>query len=628
MIDFADTVPAIGMEAEARSPHDRLTFLEWLQTSYMLSSKVHGLASQWSLEYGPFWQFPIECLDDTTTREVWIFAPTQAGKSTIMTGWLGYTVECDPVPMGLVMPRDADASERMETHIIPMFELSAELLRHVGGRARNINVGKMTMFDRMAFYLLWASSAAAMSGKAICRIGLDEVGKFPRRVGSEADPISLARDRLETFKGRSKLLGITTPVIRGDLADREYNRGDRCDWWLRCCRCEDYHKPQWKNVELDKGPHKQLLPAEVYSEGGSARYRCPDCSEVYTESDRWSSVMAGQWRTADGALPDRRREFRSFHITGLVLHPAIQTIDYLASRWANAQLAKQSDDLGPLQAFINGRLAETWQIIKAQPDENQLQLHITGHDPGVIPTGGEIVTCAADVQVDHVWFAAFAWGYQFEGWLLDARRIETGSTEYTENFDALLPYFEKGWDLEDNPDAIMVPTVCAIDCGYHTDQVISVCRGWQDIGCLPIMGFGEESMKGKLYRATKLADGLIRYDLNTDRFKDSVYRQLFVAPTPGPGFIHLFKDLRPELLRQLVAERQEPKVVGRRTFLTWQLRDAHWPNHLWDLFTYNRFLAEIAGVPAIARPQTEIVEQREQLGRPIRNRRRPITRNH
>ncbi|MHA2219854.1 MAG: terminase gpA endonuclease subunit [Candidatus Hodarchaeales archaeon] len=600
-------------EERIRSPEVRKTFFEWMETEYFLSPKVHGLSTRWSSDYGPFWVDIIKALDDTTTREVWAAAPAQSGKSTIMTGWLGYTCAVDPVPMGLVMPRDTDASERVETNIIPMFEMNADLLQHVGGSIRRINVGKMTMFDRMAFYLLYASSAAAMAGKSICRIGLDEVGKFPARVGREADPISLARDRLETFKGRSKLFATTTPVLVNDTFDIEFKKGDRCQWQAVCVHCDEPHVMSWHNVQLDKTDAGELLDPEEYVDGERARYVCPNCGALWTETDRWSSVCAGSWAPTEAAAGSR--EIRSFHIAGWMLHPAIQTIGYLASKWAAAIVAKKAGDLGPLQGVINSRFAEPWEMEESRPDEARLRRHITGHKQLTVPVGGKIITAAVDVQLDHLWFASVAWGYQFQGWLLDARRIETGSTEKVENFEHVKPYLMSRYDKADDPDNVIRIARAGIDAGFRTDQVYTVCRSWADLPVNPLMGWQEDRLGG-LYRARKLGDGLVRYDLNVDKFKDSIYRQLFIAEQAGAGFLHLYAGIETGLLRHLISEHLVRRIRGRREVLTWELRSQRWPNHLWDLLVYCRFLAELAGVPALPDPTKKVAPQ--YYGRPVK----------
>jgi phage terminase large subunit GpA-like protein len=612
-------------EAEAREPTARKSLLDWLESEYFLSPKVHGLAAQWSRNYGPFWCQIAEDLDDAPTREVWVYAPAQSGKSTIMTGWMGHTVDCDPVPMALVMPREDDASERVETCIIPMFESNPRLLRACGGNTRNINIGKLTMFDRMAFYLMFATSAAALSGKAIGKIGCDEVGKWKEKVGKEADPVSLCRDRLETFKATSKLFGITTPVIKGDLADRQFLEGLLHEWWPRCVLCRQRHKVSWANVSLDKNSKGHLLPAKAYAKGERSRYVCPICKKPWSESQRWMANLAGVWRSE---MPVAETiDIKSYHISALMLHPGINTIGYLASKWAAAIADKKHGKTELLQAFINSRLAETWEIVEAEPDVNRLTVHITQEIRGVVPAGGEIVTAAADVQLDHVWFAAFAWGYEFEGWLLDARRIETGRTDQAESYELLRPYFEKAWDLEVNADAVIVSSISGIDSAYRTDVVNSVCRAWAGSGVVPLMGYPEDRIRGRLYRTVKLTDDLTRFDINVDRLKDSIFRQLFTQESPAGGFIHLYRGIERHLLEQLASEKQIPGERGGVKYLTWVLKSAHAQNHLWDLCVYNRFLAEIAGVAAIVKPQAIRVE-RPITGRPITNKRATIHRHN
>jgi phage terminase large subunit GpA-like protein len=584
---------------------------------------VHGLSTRWSSDYGPFWRDIIQALDDATTREVWVAAPAQSGKSTIMTGWLGYTAAHDPGPMGLVMPRDVDAAERVETNIIPMFEMSPDLLQHVGGNVRKINVGKMTMFDRFAFYLLYASSAAAMAGKSIQKLGCDEVGKFPARVGREADPISLGRDRLETFKSRSKLFATSTPVLVGDLFDTEWNKGTSELYAAVCPYCEKSHVMNWSHVELDHTDDGELLSPAEYLAGEAARYVCPDCKTAWSEVERWQAVCTGHW-VAQKKLGPGPPAIRSFRIAGWMLHPAIQTIGYLASKWADAIAAKKGGDLAPLQGVINSRFGEPWELEESRPDEARLRRHVGGYQQLQIPPGAVVVTAAADVQLDHIWFASVAWGYQFEGWLLDARRIETGSTERVENFEAVKPYFQSRYDIVDDENKVQRISLCGIDAGYRTEQVYTVCRRWADLPIMPIMGWQEDRVGGRLVRTVKLGDGLTRQDLNVDRFKDAVYRQLFVSDRAGPGFLHIFEGIGNDLLRQLLAEHRVQVTRGRKTILTWELRSSHWPNHLWDLIVYNRFLAEIAGVPAIPNPKAKVV--RPIGGRPAKP--KPIRRKY
>ena len=116
-------------------------------------------------------------------------------------------------------------------------------------------------------------------------------------------------------------------------------------------------------------------------------------------------------------------------------------------------------------------------------------------------------------------------------------------------------------------------------------------------------------MPGRMSRPVKLSDDLTRFDINVDRFKSSIYRQLFVADVPGPGYIHLYRGIPEEFLKQFVTAHQIREKRGRRDFLVWVENDSHGhePDHLRDLLVYNRFLAEISGVAALADPKAKTV---------------------
>lgn len=346
--------------------------------------------------------------------------------------------------------------------------------------------------------------------------------------------------------------------------------------------------------------------------GGRARYLCHGCHQAWSESDRWLAVSAGKW-IPDGMPVDAAGNiegdwpattYHSCRITALMLHPAIQTIDDLAADWATAQQAKRRGELGPFQDFINSQLAEDWELRERVPEEAKLHAHVGQYERGTVPAGVQAITTAIDVQMDHVWIMVVGWGYQFEAWVIYAGRIETGSTENTDNLGAIRPYLTAPWIMESSRTGlIMRSTLAGIDSKYRPDSVNAFCRGVTEVAVVPTMGYPENRMSGRMYRIVTLANDLKRHDINVDRFKNSVFRQLFITENPGPGFIHLYRDFEDEFKKQLVSEHQVEQHAGARSYLTWQPIKSHLANHLWDCLVYNRFLAEIIGVQAMPDPE-------------------------
>jgi len=225
-------LPLQNEERDVLKPKDRPAFIDWLESNFMLKGGTAAVEGLWNREYTPYFVPVAKWLSDTTTREVWIYACAQSGKTTFGTGWHGYVVDVSPGPMALVMPDKESARERIDTRFRPMYQANEDLLCHVRKRrVNNIFIGKPTSMDHMIFYLAWATTAQALADRPVCYIHADETGKYPAYVGKEADPISLMRKRQRWYRGmgRSKLLGTTTPVTEGDLSDEQFNMGDRCE---------------------------------------------------------------------------------------------------------------------------------------------------------------------------------------------------------------------------------------------------------------------------------------------------------------------------------------------------------------------------------------------------------------
>ena len=162
-------LPLLPEEAELLRPRQRPPLVEWMEANYMLAGGTSAIEGPWSREYTPYFVPIAEWLSDTVTREVWVFACSQSGKSTFGTGWTGYIVENSPGPMMLIMPGKEDVKNRVEARFRPMFEANEDLLRHVSGqRVKNIFIGKQTVLDNMIHYIGWPNTAQSLADKPVC----------------------------------------------------------------------------------------------------------------------------------------------------------------------------------------------------------------------------------------------------------------------------------------------------------------------------------------------------------------------------------------------------------------------------------------------------------------------------
>lgn len=621
--EFPAPLPIQPEELEVLSPRDRVSVADWAVTKRKLSSKTTNFDGDWSHDYTPYAVPIMEWLSDAGTRQVNIMACAQSGKTEIGLNFLGHTIDEDPAPFLMVMPRETDASRRVGTRIKPMFESTPSLQKHLPRMSLDeINIGKETLLDNMNLYLAWAGSPAAMADNPICKGHIDEAAKFPRKVKNEADAINLIKKRFTTYRGRSKLLNTSTPATKGDPFDREFESGTKFFWHAKCSHCGEFHFQKWEHYQLDKDKQGKLLSATEYHAGGHARYVCPECGVCWTEQDRWAAVSAGKM-VPEGCTIDKTGRisgkipvtaYKSTRITAFMLYPGWMTADILAAEWAEAQLAKHAGDIEPLQDFINSRCGEPWEEKEKETDEIKLRSHIGTYEPGIIPAGVQLLTAGFDVQLDHIWGRVLGWGYLSEVWSIYEERFETGDTSLLENYQLLREFLSMTWPLDEDPDKHMTIRMAGIDCNYRTDVVYDFCRLCKEVDILPVRG--DDSVKTRVYRPSKIAGGtMIRYDINIGVIKDRLFRLLFESAVPGPGYFHLHRDTTDEVLQHLSSEDSQPIRKGKKVERIWVKKGRHVPNHLWDCDVYGTFVAELAGARTLRDPTVPVKKRQRRVGK-------------
>jgi len=593
---------------ESCASHDVLSLADWAEDRYILPKETAELAGPWSNDYVPFMLEPMRWLSDMATRQVTVCACSQSAKTELSNILIGRTADVAPAPTLIVMPRENDANRRLATRLRPMFKSTPSLLHHLGGKLDNLNIGKETILDNMILYIAWANSPAALADNPVCIVILDEAAKFPQSTGKEADPYSLAKKRQRTFRTRSKLLIMSSPVGEGDIFDAEFEKGDKNEWHAKCPCCGVYHIMKWANVELDKDADGNLLGAEKYRTGDHARYVCPACKKPWNEYQRWDAVSSGRYAPEGCSVNPSGRimgdvpvtSHHSCRITALMLHPAFQTIDDLAGDWAAAILAKKAGNVKPLQDFVNSQLAEPWKETEKATSRKQLRFHIGTYRQGTVPAGVQMLSCGVDIQIDHVWVTVDGWGYLSEVWSIFEGRLETGDTSELENLEVLRRFLKTPWVSPDNPDIPFFIYRTAIDVGYRPEVIKDFCRQCTELNLMQVRG--DDSVRTRPFRATKIAGGtMIRYDLNVKEYKNRLYRLLFDSAVPGPGYWHLNADTTEETLNHLTAEEQRPVRTRRkqRYELVWVLKKEHLPNHLWDCKVYSSVAAELSGAHSL-----------------------------
>lgn len=598
---------------EILAPRKKRHMLDWMSEHFMLPAKSSRITGPWSLSVTPYWRPVIDWLCDMTTRIITIYACTQAGKTTIIIGWMGYVIDVDPGPMKIVMP-DKNICKKRLKRIKAVFGSSPRVLQHLGGDINNLFIGEPTDLDNMMLTLGWPTAPATLSDDPCRYIAGDEVCEWEPDLKDDTDPLSKLDNRVRTYETVSKQLYSTSPKTKNDMADAKFEEGLVHDLWIPCPFCGRFHIANFINVKLDKDNKGEFLKPAEYKKGGHARYVCPYCKTGWTELERKAAV-SGCLACPEGCSVNDSGEIigdytdssrKSIRVPAVLVDPMFTTVDSLAADYANAMAHRKAGNIKPYRNFRNNQEAMAWEERARQTDLSELRKHIGTYGSRQVPEWVQILTGGLDVQADHIWAAVKGYGYRNRQALIWAGRLETGHTGREKNWEIVERFVAGEWLSRINENFPYHLARVAVDCRYQrlerdeeSTVVYDFCLKFPEGFCIPVMGFGRKRMKYASYRKASVGlKALSRFDINVDLYKDRLWQALYdKEKEPGPGYMHLPSDLPESILRQLASESQKlirPK--GGREYVVWVPKKEHLPNHVWDTCVYADFAAEIAGV--------------------------------
>jgi len=529
----------------------------------------------------------MDAFSDPLVEEITVMAASQVGKTESMYNMLGFLIDQDPGPTLVVMPRESDAKGVSYNRVLPMISGSIALSRHLPSVTDDITKLEYHL-DRMILYFAGSNSPADLASRPIRYLFLDEVDKYPKFSGREADPIKLASERQKTFWNK-KTVKVSTPTTRDGYIFREYEKSDRRKYFVPCPHCGKYQHFVFGQI---KWPVKEKSPERIKSDR-LAWYECQHCKKRIEDYHKNKILLRGKW------VPEGAEIDEGGRITGdyLKTKHAGFWINSLYSPWLTwsdiaAEFLRSKDYIEILMNFVNSWLAEVWEEKIEETTVDKLKTLCRDYAEGAVPEDAIVLTAGVDVQKDHFYYAIRGWGYQEESWL-----IKVGRVEYWEDIIDVL--FNAEYRKTDGSDVLQVYLTC-IDSGYRTDEVYQFCRRWHD-KTKSVKG-QEDIAGGRFYRASKIdinsrtgaviKNGLVLWNLNVSQYKDKINR---LVTSKDPAKWHLFQDPPEEYFQQFSAE-QKVLIRNRNTGSArevWQKKKASIANHYLDAEVYAVAAADI-----------------------------------
>lgn len=532
-----------------------MTVSQWADRHRYLTS-LSAEPGLWRTSRAPYLREIMDALSaNSPYRDISVIKGVQLGLTDVGCNWFGYIAHHAPGPAMMVQPDLNLATQISEQRIDTMIEASPELRTRIRPSreqdARNRKLSKE--FPGGVFKFVGANAAPSLRSMPVRYMYMDEVDAYPHSIGNEGDPISLAEARTTTFQTSKKILKTSTPLIKGtSVIESEFEKTDKRYYFVPCPHCGHMQVLEFKNFHWVKGH-----PWTVY-------YACQGCARHIYERDKTYMLANGEWRpTAASSRPDKI----GFHISSWYSPLGWKSWEECIAQWEAAQGNPRA-----LQTVVNLIFAETWADRGEAPDWERL---FERRDPlrqmGTVPVGASLLTAGVDVQDDRIEASVWAWGRNFESWLVD-HIVFDGSPGAPAVWAAADQFVTRQWPIEDGRGHMRLAKIAIDSGGHHTQAVYTWARRQNRAQVMAIKGIdspgrvqsvtGPSSIDVEI-NGRKYSKAVSLWMVSVSLLKSELYQWL---KTPRPdddvversgfprGYVHFPAGAPAEFFRQLCAE--------------------------------------------------------------------------
>ncbi len=551
-------------------PPEKLTVAEWADRYRILDSKSSAEPGQWSTDRTPYLRGIMDAFTDPRVEEIIFLKPTQVGGTECLNNMLGYVVAQDPSPSMVMYPNKELAQFTSENRLQPMMELSPVL----ADRFRpNASKDAELQFDGMYAVIVGANSPAQVSSRPIRYLFMDEVDKYPRNAGKEADPRSLARERTKTFPFNKKIMQTSTPTVRtGPIWQAWENADVKLEYYVPCPHCGQYQTFKFKQIKFDKTQNVETIQ-------GTAYYECEHCQQTIRDTHKPSMLRVGKWCDSSGSSVLKRKT--GFGLNA-IYSPWIRFGDVAVEFMTSKKTPEE------LMNFINSWLAECWENTQIKLNSDKVLEKVSGYDEGIVPDRTLLLTGGVDVQKDRFYYTIRAWG---EG--MTSQNIRHGVVETWTQIEDVMNISYCGKDGTE-----YFVNLCAIDSGYNADDTYDFCvknSEWAVSVKGANTAITSKYKLSKIDREERGMYGISLYMVDGGYYKDFISNRM-VRKDDELGGWFVYNDCDMEYAEQVTAEEKVIEKRGRNEYEVWRPKTAHADNHYLDTEVYAAFAADCLGI--------------------------------
>ena len=568
-------------------PPEKMTVSQWADKYRIIPAGTSNQPGRWKTSKTPYLKGIMDAFSDDRIEEIVFIKPTQVGGTESILNILGYIVDQDPSSTLVVYPSDTLAEDISKNRIQPMLRATkplAEKFREDDSKLLALQ------FDNMYIPLTGANSAASLSSKPIRFVLLDEVDKYPPRSGGgkEADPISLARERTNTFSYNKKIFITSTPTLKTGAIWREWESCTRQLFlYIPCPHCGRMQRLRFHQLKFPKEGSKTERSAAAY-------YECPYCQGKISDADKHRMLQLGQWMDEGETEGMRVSPKKTGFALNAIYSPWLSFAD-VAYKWLDAQ-----GDQEKMQNFVNSWLGEPWEDVGSTAGAQKVLDNRGVYTRGMVPDWAQIITCGVDVQQNCLYYTVDAWGQGKKIYNIDHDCIP--GVDFNALWDVINQtyYDAKGrdWYID----------LALIDSGDQTDQVYDFCYMHNPL-TVPVKG--SSTPIPARYRVSVIQrEGSAARGLNLIICDGSYYKTMIYAKINAvDGSWQVFDGVDQEYCEQIT---NEHKVFERKNGVgswVWRPKTSGAPNHYLDCEVYAACAADLLGAFALLEDPPEVVAE-------------------
>jgi len=310
-------------------------------------------------------------------------------------------------------------------------------------------------------------------------------------------------------------------------------------------------------------------------DSSTVAHRCPHCSQLMTQADYLRVQDLGVYVNESGTVhlhasgeftdpdgnPVATPEHVAFHVW-TVISPVVSW-STLVDEYLDAVSAFENNgDDSKLKTFTNTTLGECWEVATERTEAEELKNRAEPFQRGILPRECLLVLCGGDTQDNRVEFGVWGIGRGGQMWSID-HHVIFGNPELKETWDQAEQFLREQVYMDTNGVPHNIYATALDSGGHHTNAVYAFAHKLKALRVHAIKGAsGREkaidngnTKVGYNWAGRIEKHGPTLWHVGTNLAKDRFHARMQVL-TPGPGYVHLCKQMSDSWFKQLAGEQR------------------------------------------------------------------------